>query len=483
MSLVSVRLSAFAFVLAMPALAAAEAPKLLTKVVPSTHKASEVLTNQTLYVNPCVGGCMVTPGIDNATTSTSSIAQKAANMQAGAWMTGEWQQILQCVQEVYSPYALTVTDQPPTGEYNMIIVGGSEADLGLNAPGAGGIAIVSPDCTPHTNSIAFAFVDTIDAFAAEDDNNRVWGMCWVIAQESAHLYGLDHEYEFTSTMRSACNDPMTYRSDCGGQKFYRNQSASCGEFGPARPGCGPTNTCSSTQNSHQKLLDTLGAGTSTIPAPTVSITLPAAGAVAKGFAVQAAAGSQRGVDHVDLYLNGFKWQTAVGAPFGLAGQQNPSNYALVEPNNVPDGVIDIVVKAYDDLGIETDSATVTVTQGSPCASAASCLTGQKCDAGKCYWDPAMGQIGATCTYDQFCVSGMCQGTSSEKICTQNCVVGSTGTCPMGLDCVDTGGSSGICFPPASGGGCCSASNTRGPWVHLGLGALVLALVMRRRRRR
>ena len=64
------------------------------------------------------------------------------------------------------------------------------------------------------------------------------------------------------------------------------------------------------------------------------------------------------------------------------------SYTLTAPTNVPDGVIDIVAKAYDDLESETDSATVTVTKGAPCADASTCATGQKCEAGKCFWDRA-----------------------------------------------------------------------------------------------
>ena len=73
--------------------------------------------------------------------------------------------------------------------------------------------------------MSFTFAQSAaDVFAQEDNNNRVWGVCWIIAQESAHAYGLpDHEYEFVDYNESTCSDPMTYRPDCGGQKFFRNR--------------------------------------------------------------------------------------------------------------------------------------------------------------------------------------------------------------------------------------------------------------------
>jgi MYXO-CTERM domain-containing protein len=123
-----------------------------------------------------------------------------------------------------------------------------------------------------------------------------------------------------------------------------------------------------------------------------------------------------------------------------------------------------------------------VTKGAACATADTCLKGMKCDAGKCYWDAPTGQIGDACTFNEFCVDGVCAGNDSGEICTKNCILGSTDSCPMGYDCVDAGGGQSVCYPPDNGG-CCSVERdgSRGVWVHLGLGAAVLGLLARRRR--
>ena len=391
----------------------------------------------------------------------------------------EWSQLVQCVKEVYSPFAITVTDQEPTGgvSFSEDIVAGQPSDIGF---GGVGILGISPyphigDCTAHDNVISFSFAN---AHPAAD---RILNLCWTVSQESAHAFGLDHEYSFTDSTAfgsdSACNDPMTYRNDCGGEKFFRNVTANCGEYATRTCACGGA------QNSYQKLLNVFGAGTSLIPAPTATIETPAAGPVQNKFVVHASAGSKRGVTRVELWLNGFKWASVGGAMFGQNGQLDPSEYTLTAPGDVPDGVIDIVVKAFDDLGAEGDSATVTVTKGQPCTDASMCAKGQKCDSGKCYWDPASGQLGDPCTYPQFCQSGICMGTADEQVCTQDCIFGADGSCPNGLDCVQTSGTNGICFPPEKSGGCCSVGHEAGaPWAEAGLGLMVLGLVMRRRRR-
>ena len=463
--------------LAAPVLA--ETPVVLTVPAEPMHRPDEVLGSQVIYLNNCGSGCTVKPGSTDATADTSQLVTKQAVFNEYAWMPGEWDKVVQCVREVYSPFDVTVTDVRPSGAFNEAIVAGNPQDVGLPA-GVGGVGQLTNDCSPLTNAVSFAFAESaVDIFAQEDGGSRVNGICWVISQEVAHLYGLDHEYAFTDTT-SACNDPMTYRSDCGGEKFFRNKPAQCGEFGPPR-----TCKCGGLQNSHAKLLSLFGAGQSIVPAPTSMILAPAGGTVTNGFAVSASAGSARGVEKVELWLNNHNWKTVPGNAFGNQGQPNPSPYSLVAPSNVPDGVIDVVVKAYDDLGLETDSATVTVMKGAACTSEATCLTGQKCDAGKCFWDPPTGMLGDKCTYNEFCVTGMCQDSDIGQYCTQSCVVNSSDACPAMFDCIPTTDTQGVCLPHDSGGGgCCSVGpeSRRGVWAHIGLGLVVVGLLLRRRRR-
>jgi hypothetical protein len=463
-------------------------PQLITVPTKAMLPPDAVLTGETIFLNNCANGCDIKPGATDATTDTTSIASAPATFHefaswdpnSASYIPGEWEQVVQCVKEAYSPYAVNVTDVRPLTEYSEAIVAGDPANIGLPS-GVGGVGPSSPDCSPMTNQIAFAFAETAVAdFASEDDNNRVWGICWVISQEIAHAYGLpNHEIKFTDG-EPACSDPMTYSSACGGQKFFRNRAALCGEF--AMRDC----VCTPTVNSHLKLTTVFGPGQSLVAAPTVSITTPAMGdTVGTAFTVHPDAFSRRGIGHVDLYLNGHLWQTTPGAKFGAAGQPD-TVYTLTAPNNVPDGVIDIVAKAYDDLEIETDSTTVTVTKGAPCADASTCATGQKCEAGKCFWDAPTGVLGDPCTYNEFCTTGLCQDSDVGQYCTQACVVNSADACPANFDCIATSDAQGVCLPHGSGGGgCCSVEgreSNRSIWAHLGLGVLAMGFIFRRRRR-
>ncbi len=434
-----------------------------------------------IYLNRCSGGCMVTQSDHNdARNHLSTMIQPGTSVltefsnsagQIGAAADAEWGQVVQCLKEVYSPFNVAMTDQqpPPTQTYTELMIAGRPTDLGFSNEILG-IAPVHLDCNAYDNAIAFAFANH------QAINNRVFGICWTAAQEAAHNFGLDHEFQFVDG-QSACNDPMTYRTDCGGQKFFRNKAALCGE-NAARP-C----LCPGNQNSHQKLLSLFGEGTPLTAPPSVSVVFPGQGAMlSPGQVVQIKAKSQRGIARVELWLNGRKWAQVAGAPFGPSGQ-GEATYTIPIPQRVPDSVLDIVAKAFDDLGGQTESATVTAIKGSPCATADTCLMGQNCDAGKCYWDAPAGELGATCSYNEFCVTGLCAGDGSGDVCTQTCILGSGDACPGGFDCVPTDDVNGICLRP-EGGGCCQVDRSSGAalWFHGSIAAMVVVRLLRRRRR-
>nr|MBA3499329.1 hypothetical protein [Deltaproteobacteria bacterium] len=269
-----------------------------------------------------------------------------------------------------------------------------------------------------------------------------------------------------------CNDPMTYQINCGGTRFFRNQPAKCGDFTERACRCGTT------QNSHKKLIDTFGIGTPNYGNPNAMIM---AGNDPLSGLVMALAGSKRGVAKVELLVNGFPWASAKGADFAVNGQPNPGPYSLVWPATLPDGISDFAVRAHDDLGAFTDSAAITKTKGAPCTSADTCAEGQRCDAGRCLWDPPTLEVGAACDYAQQCKSLSCVGTD-PKICSQECIPEDENTCPAGLACSALEPGTGVCYPETSGG-CCSATSGRPPWAGIASGAFVFVLVMRRRRRR
>ncbi|HTR55402.1 MAG TPA: MYXO-CTERM sorting domain-containing protein [Kofleriaceae bacterium] len=423
---------------------------------------------------PCTGDtCNVAAGTCTANPSVTCTADDECQ---GFCDTADatWAAVVQCMTEVYSPYAAVITDQLPSGvTYNETLVAGLPDELGQGS-NVLGIAPIASDCSAVSDVISFTFANAHPGAG----QTRALDICWTAAQETAHTFGLDHEYQFVYAFpindNSACMDPMTYRTDCGGEKFFRNADALCGEY--QTRDC----RCHGTQNSHEKLLSALGSGQSLIPAPTVAIVGTPVPRLGAPWSVVAAAGSRRGVLDVELWLNNYPWTSAPGAIFGSDGQVDPGSYPLVAPANVPPGTIDVVVKAYDDLGVEGDSTMITLQNGPPCTDTSLCLLGQNCTDGRCEWPTPVGQIGDACPYPQYCESGVCS-PGKNPYCTDSCLVGKPQGCPSGYQCTQISGSSGYCSPAS--GGCCSAAGASDRvWLHAGLAALVVGLVTRRRRR-
>jgi hypothetical protein len=444
-----------------------------------------------LYLNRCKGGCMVTGGgINDARQHISTYIAAGPHTvsefknnagQTGAAADAEWNMLVQCMKEIYSPFDIVVTDVAPlpsAGNWTEAIIAGQSEDVGLSQQIAG-VAPAHTSCEPNDNALSYTFSNNGYYLNFPTVQDRVNELCATAGQESAHHYGLDHAYEYFDG-QSACNDPMTYRTDCGGQRFFRNKAAKCGEDMVRMCFCGGL------QNSHSKILGVFGEGPNKtlIPAPTVMVNAPAAGTMVQEMQVVAfQAFSKRGIEKGELILNGYKWAEVKGNGFTGNGQTN-INYSIRLPAGVPNGVIDVQVRAYDDLGVMTESQTVRVQKGAKCANADTCAKGQKCDGeGRCLWDPPTGKLGDTCDYQQFCESNICVQTEAGGYCSQDCIIGVMDSCPMEFECV-AAGAGGACLPKESGGGClgCSAGGRDAMWLHAGLSMFVLALVVRRRRR-
>lgn len=464
---------------------AAPRVRAVVETAPAAFTAAEPATpavSPHLYLNRCRGGCAIFGSATNDArahkTSIPPIGEyrvgefATASGQIGASADADWAAVVQCVKEVYSPFAIAVSDARPEGvAYNEAVIAGQPGDIARPFDNLG-VAPIAVDCSPQTNVLSFTFAN----HHAGSGTSRIRDICWTAAQESAHAYGLDHQFAFTDGT-SACRDVMTYRDDCGGQHFFRDQRAQCGESSARACRCGGT------QNSHRSLLAVFGAGTPITSPPVVDIISPTGGNVDSGAVVHASAGAQRGVAKVELFLNGSRWNVVPGAPFGLAGQGDPvdhrSDYALPVPSEIPDGTIDLVVVASDDLGIATSSVPVTVTKGAPCTSASQCAPEQKCNDGRCYWDPPTADLGDQCSYAQACKSWDCAETGDGMRCVTDCQPDEPASCPDGFTCSDLGSGKGMCLS-LDGGGCCSAAPLSGsPVVFAILSLVVLVAVMRR----
>src|ERR1700689_582308 len=134
--------------------------------------ASSVSASPYVYLDRCTNNCMVNAGADDALAHTTSLAMSGGAFTIGEFANdagaigsaadAEWAQIVQCMQEVYSPYAVTLTDQldqiPAGAPYTDAIIAGHASDLGYAIPI---FTIALDDCNDHDNAIAFTFANDL----------------------------------------------------------------------------------------------------------------------------------------------------------------------------------------------------------------------------------------------------------------------------------------------------------------------------------
>jgi hypothetical protein len=182
----------------------------------------------------------LTPGEDDAAKGISSVLANASNKPAKskAWSGGDkkWKSLVGCVQKLFSPFDVVITDTRPADEnFLMVVVGGKPLDIGItDGHHVAGLAPFHGGVIPR--AVVYAFAAT--------SKNDVQQTCETIGMEVAHAYGLDHEY--------LCKDVMTYLQSCG-KKSFVDADASCGESKKrACEGGAPT------QNSYRRLVQVLG---------------------------------------------------------------------------------------------------------------------------------------------------------------------------------------------------------------------------------
>ena len=413
-----------------------------------------------IFVNRCAGGCTFTQG-NNAASSVTNVTLVGGGALGTVYTVSEfphsdalWDEVVACVREVYAPYDVVVTDVDPGPQvlHHETVVAGAAEQIGLDPLVYGGVAVLWDDCRLLENTVSFTFTAAFPADART--------LCAVVAQESGHSFGLEHSFN--------CADPMTYLPACGLQ-FFRAGLEPCGELAERPCMCGGFK-----QDVHGRLDALFGPNPVPLPAPAVTIATPLDGAaVGDGFAVEVDAIDRRGLHRAELWLNGWLWTTQTAT-------RGQIRFVFSAPAGLPDGVIDVEVRAYNDLQSAVGTRTITVTKGAPCTSADACAEGQRCDAGRCLWDPAVGELGDSCDYAQYCTSGICE----DGACAEPCVAAGDGGCPAGFACVaEDGTTDGRCL--AASGGCCSATDGSpgGLLAQVGLAGLVLGVTLSRRRRR
>lgn len=404
-------------------------------------------TNNIIFLNRCVGGCTISPGGNDSRTNRSSIVGSTVNLSEWGKGDAQWKQLVDCVTALYDPYDIVITDVDPgpNVEHFEAIVAGRSSEIG-GGSNIGGIAPFS--CGVINNAITFNFANA--SFYADG----IDGICETVGQETAHAFGLEHEF--------LCTDPMTYLPSCG-QKWFQDQNASCGEYEPKA--C----QCRSNQNSHRLLEGHFGAGVN--PGPKMEFVRPAANTnVEPGFVIEVSGGSYYyGAKSVEVLVNG----TSLG-PVG-----SPP-YIFNAPAGL-EGLTTLEVKAVDARGYASSTFSE-INVGASC-SGGDCPSGRVCYKDFCIADATTeGGFGSACDTDSACDSNICaKNSDGEGSCTDICEL-KNGDCPTGFGCLEAG-STNVCWAGVSEDpdGCgCNASNP-GTGV-AGMLLVFLGLFFQRRRR-
>lgn len=431
--------------------ASAEAPKGSYVFEPEAPKEDGGVLNATvnlIYLNACWGGCNFTRGWPNdSRTNRASVLQvNNASVSEFAWGQATWDAVVQCVREMYEPFGVEITDKDPGNvSHYEAVVAGSPNEIGMGSQTGG----VSPfTCGIIDNAINFSFANIY--------GGSVQQICEVVAQETAHSWGLEHEF--------LCEDPMTYLSGCGAKKF-RDQHAQCGEYSARSCDCG-----GSTQNSVQMLTSIFGGGQPS--PPEVQITEPADGSeVQPQFVVRSNITDNVQVMKASLWINGQLVQELLTPP-----------YVFNAPADLAEGALMVEVRAEDNRG-DIGKHTITAILGEPCSGASDCPGADTCVDGRCVPGPGdPGGLGEPCQGNESCGSGLCGNDGANRFCTESCQVDANG-CPAGFDCLPAGGADGVCWPNGDSkeeptGGCSTTNNSAPLGFVLLIGAFLL--VARRR---
>jgi MYXO-CTERM domain-containing protein len=408
-----------------------------------------------IYLNNCKpNGCNLKAGYDNATTDTSSIPNSTSTVSAYTGSDATWQQIVQCVQQTYADFDVQIVTQRPTsGNYHMAIVAGSPGQVGMS----NGVLGVSPfSCGYISNAISFTFANLAPSDIGE--------LCWTVAQETAHSWGLDHKYDN--------RDPMTYLSGGPTYKRFQNEAGSCGEYSARACSCSYANTGTAKMNSYALVMATFGSNTPDTVPPTLTITYPTEGAqITAGFPVQATIMDDRTVEKAEFRLDGNLIGTKTDGPFNWNA-----------PTTLGQGAHKVEVTGYDHAGNQA-KATVNVQFGTVCSTAADCTTqGNVCIDGHCVAGPEMpGGLGTACTGNSDCASGQCgSDADGNSYCVEQCNPADN-KCPSGFDCQDAGNGTGVCWPGGESGGGCSTNTSSSGGAFLLLLGLAAMFVTRRRK--
>lgn len=319
-----------------------------TTVAPPDGQPTALMASRYIYLNK--NGVTLTPGNNNSGNNRSTLVNGTSSVPAWNVSATGWQQVVGCVQELFAPFAVTVSDQAPAAGVRHLeaVFGGTAQDVIPDAPqGVLGVSPFTTDCNIIEDSIVFTFTTSAVQYLGNDYRE----ICEIAAQEIAHSVGLDHVLN--------ASDPMTYLT-YNGNRSFKSGAVQCGEDTPRQ--CGLVNqgfpACRANQDSVGLLGARLGlapggGGGGTDLPPTIAITSPGNDdVVPPGFTVYADADDDTAVVRVELFVDGALVATDTSAP-----------YQFDAPDSLVDGDHEVQVVAFDAAGESTTTINVQVQAG------------------------------------------------------------------------------------------------------------------------
>ena len=381
-----------------------------------------------VFLNRCIGGCIVDVGPNDAIENTSSIIGQPLSLSA--WNLGDdaWDDLVLCVKLALDPFNVQVLDSDPGSVPHIeAILAGNDQEY--NRFDVGGFAPIT--CEALDNAMVFVIAN-LTTFTAQS-------RCSIALMEIAHAWGLEHTL--------LCEDPMSYLNDCeaGYGTSFVDDYAECGEYEPRACRCG----VEPTRNSYSTLRDAFGERPPS--PPEVAIVRPAAGATLRpGFPIEASAQDDLYIDRVEFFLDG-----------ELVEGPNYPPYVRNAPSDVVGKVV-IEARAFDNRGAMTSDEIAVLIEG--------------------YAD-----IAGSCEDNDDCTSKKCaQSEDGDGICTRECDP-EAADCPNETECQNFGDVN-LCWPtsdppqPQDGGGCTAVAGGTHSAALTVLLALLCAVRSRGRRR-
>jgi MYXO-CTERM domain-containing protein len=197
--------------------------------------------------------------------------------------------------------------------------------------------------------------------------------------------------------------------------------------------------------------------------------------VTPGFVVRVSVTDEQGVDNVQLLVDDNPVGSIITPP-----------YAFNAPMSLSNGPHTVTVRATDILQV-VGTKSITVMVGEPCGSDAACQAANPdlvCVDGRCVpGESTSGGLGTDCTAATDCFSGLCATKGDKNLCTESCDLAAN-ACPDSYECLSNGAGGGLCWPSEGGClGCSTDGGTPRPTLPIAGGAILAAVLVRRRRRR